>query len=225
MTDLSQTVAPKSDQMNADDLIAGPRTITIRRVTADPSSPEQPVAVYFDGDNNKPYKPCKSMRRVMIAAWGADGAQYPGRSMTLYRDPSVQFGGMQVGGIRISHMSHIDRDLTMALTVTKAKRAGYTVRKLEAPKPAAIPADAMQAANAGAEAFRTWWAGASADQRAAARPHMDRLKVIASDADAKADPFGAPPADDRFAPPTDDEIRALIEAEVAARDAELEGRG
>jgi len=223
MTDLSQTVAPKSDQMNADDLIAGPRTITIRRVTADPSSPEQPVAIYFDGDNGKPYKPCKSMRRVMIAAWGADGAQYPGRSMTLYRDPSVQFGGMQVGGIRISHMSHIDRDLTMALTVTKARRAGFTVRKLEAPKAAAIPADAMVAAQAGTEAFRAWWSGASPDQRAAAKPHMDRLKLVASDADASADPFGVPPPDD-LSPTADDLARAEAEvlAAIGRQDAEVE---
>jgi hypothetical protein len=28
--------------------------------------------------------------------------------MTLYCDPEVQFGGMKVGGIRISHMSDID---------------------------------------------------------------------------------------------------------------------
>jgi hypothetical protein len=39
---------------------------------------------------------------------------------------------MEVGGIRISHMSHIERDLTLALTVTKAKRAPYRVQVLEA---------------------------------------------------------------------------------------------
>jgi hypothetical protein len=38
----------------------------------------------------------------------------------------VQFGGIKVGGIRISHMSHIDREMEMALTVTKAKRTPYT---------------------------------------------------------------------------------------------------
>ena len=32
MIDLSRTVAPKSDQLNADDLIAGPRTIVVTAV-------------------------------------------------------------------------------------------------------------------------------------------------------------------------------------------------
>jgi len=34
MTDMSLHIAPKSEQLNADDLIAGPRTITITSVSA-----------------------------------------------------------------------------------------------------------------------------------------------------------------------------------------------
>lgn len=132
MTDLSGTIAPKSDQLNADDLLAAPRTIRVARVTADPGSAEQPVAIYFDGDGGKPYKPCKSMRRVLVACWGADGSQFPGRSMTLYRDPAVTWGGLEVGGIRISHLSHIDREITLALTATKKARKPYTVKPLVA---------------------------------------------------------------------------------------------
>lgn len=130
MTNLGNTIAPKSDQFNADDLIAGPRTVRITKVSVCPGSAEQPIAVYFEGDNNKPYKPCKSMRRVLVQVWGADGASYVGRSMTLFRDPAVQFGGVAVGGIRISHMSHIDSAVTLALTATRASRKPYTVRPL-----------------------------------------------------------------------------------------------
>lgn len=129
MIDLSLTIAPKSDQTNADDLIAGPRTIKITSIRGS-DDPDQPVAIHYEGDNKKPYKPCKSMRRVLVHVWGADGSAYVGRSMTIYRDERVQFGGIQVGGIRISHMSHIDRDITMALTATRAKRAPYTVKPL-----------------------------------------------------------------------------------------------
>jgi hypothetical protein len=141
--DISATVAPKSDQMNADDLIAGPRTITITRVAADLGNAEQPVSVFFTGDNGKPYKPCKSMRRVMIACWGKMASEYAGRSMTLYRDPSVTWGGMDVGGIRISHMSHISNDMTMPLTATKKARKPYTVRvlKVEVERPAPASED------------------------------------------------------------------------------------
>ncbi len=130
--DMAQFVIPKSDQLNADDLLVGPRTIRITKVSGTGNA-DQPVAVYFDGDDGKPYKPCKSMRRVMIFAWGVDAAQYVGRSMTLVRDPDVMFGGMKVGGIRISHMSHITGPMNLALTVTKAKRSTYKVLSLAVP--------------------------------------------------------------------------------------------
>lgn len=135
--DMTLTIAPKSDQLNADDLLAGPRTITITAVKAAPGNAEQPVAVYFEGDNGKPYMPCKSMRRVMVAIWGPDASQYPGRAMTLYRDPSVTWGGMEVGGIRISHMSGMEREMVMALTATKKARKPYRVLPLvvETPQP------------------------------------------------------------------------------------------
>lgn len=129
MSDMAPTIAPKSDQLNADDLIAGPRTITIREVRIAPGT-EQPVAVNFEGDNNKPYLPCKSMRRVMVTVWGPDASAYAGRSMTLYRDPSVTWGGMEVGGIRISHMSHMDKTTVVVLTATKKARKPFTVSPL-----------------------------------------------------------------------------------------------
>lgn len=131
MTDLAKTIAPKSDQLNADDLIAGPLTITVTDVRGS-DNPDQPVSIHFEGDAGKPYKPCKSMRRVLVHCWKGDGKAYIGRRMTLYRDEGVQFGGIKVGGIRISHLSHIDREVEMALTVTKARRAPYRVRPLRA---------------------------------------------------------------------------------------------
>jgi hypothetical protein len=138
MVDMSAFIAPKSDQLNADDLIGGPRTIQVSRVSANEGSAEQPVNLYFDGDGGKPYRPCKSMRRVMVHVWGKDANAYPGRSMTIYRDPGVQFGGMQVGGIRISHMSGIKEPVTLALTATRASRKPYKVMPLadDTPKPA-----------------------------------------------------------------------------------------
>lgn len=127
--DLSHTIVPKSDQLNADDLIAGNITITVTDIKAS-DSPDQPVIIHYENDNGRPYKPCKSMRRVLIQAWGANGKQWIGKSMTLYRDPDVKFGGQAVGGIRISHLSNIDRDMNFMLTVTRARRAAYSVKKL-----------------------------------------------------------------------------------------------
>jgi hypothetical protein len=141
--DMGSFIAPKSDQLNADDLIAGPRTITVTGVRASgKGDDQQPISINFEGDNGKPYKPCKSMRRVMVFVWGANSAAYVGRSMTLYRDESVQFGADKVGGIRISHMSHIDAPQSHALTATRGRRAPYTVQ----PMPRAASATAPSAA-------------------------------------------------------------------------------
>jgi len=127
---MASAIIPKSDQLNADDLIAGPITVKITGVTIKPG--EQPVSIFFDGDNGKPYKCCKSMARILVSAWGADSKKYVGRSLTLYRDPTVKWAGLEVGGIRISHMSHIDEAMTMALTATKGSRKPFTVRPLKA---------------------------------------------------------------------------------------------
>lgn len=129
MIDMLKTIAPKSDQLNADDLLGGQsKTITITRVSI--AAGDQPVTLSYEGDGGKPYKPCKSMRRVLVQVWGSDGNQYIGRSLTLFRDDSVKFGGQDVGGIRISHMSHIEKAITMALTNAKASRKPFTVKPL-----------------------------------------------------------------------------------------------
>jgi hypothetical protein len=70
------------------------------------------------------------MRRVLVAAWGADADKYVGRRLRLYGDPDVKFGGSTVGGIKISHLSHIEKRMTLSLTATKGKRAPHTVEPL-----------------------------------------------------------------------------------------------
>jgi hypothetical protein len=142
MADITATTEPKSDQLNADSLIGG-KTLTIKVTKVSLVMGEQPVIINYENDEGKPYKPGKSMRRVLVHCWGADGNNFVGRSMTLYCDEKVTFGGMAVGGIRISHMSHIDKAVTMALTATRAKRTPFTVKPLTvAPEaPATITAD------------------------------------------------------------------------------------
>lgn len=124
------TIIPKSDQLNFDDFIAGQsKTIKITNVSI--SAKEQPVALNYEGDNGKPFKPCKSMCRVLVHVWGPDAKLYVGRSLTLYGDAKVKFGGAEVGGIRISHMSDISSSITMALTATRANRKPFTVHPLK----------------------------------------------------------------------------------------------
>src|SRR5690625_573812 len=127
--DLSHTIEPKSDQLNADDLMTGSRIITITDVKLNDG--DQPVSVRFEGDNNKPYKPCKSMRRVMISLWGKHAQDWIGQSVEIYRDPDVKFGGQAVGGIRISRATGIDKPARLLLTVTRARRAPYEIKPLD----------------------------------------------------------------------------------------------
>lgn len=126
--DVSDTIVSKSDQLNADDLIGGSVTVKItdvKRVDGD-----QPIAISYKGDNNKPYKPCKSMRRILVSAWGANAKEWIGKSMTLFRDPKVKWAGVEVGGIRISHMTGLKKDLVVSLTANKQSRKPYTVKPL-----------------------------------------------------------------------------------------------
>lgn len=140
--DMSRFIEAKSDQLNADDLIGAPRTITITRVTG--SDGDQPVSIFYEGDGGKPFKPCKTIRRVLMGVWGRDGNSYVGKAMTLYRDNSVTFGGLQVGGIRISHMSDIDKETTVVVMKSKGKKAGMKILPLASPRPDATPRQQRQ---------------------------------------------------------------------------------
>ncbi|WP_170228539.1 hypothetical protein [Nesterenkonia populi] len=121
--------------------MAGPVTVTISEVTR--GNAEQPVNVHLHEFPGRPFKPSKSMRRVMAQAWGTDGEQYTNRILTLYRDPTVKFAGEAIGGIRISEISHIDKPLKVALTVTRGKRQMVTVKPISTkPQEQTISAEA-----------------------------------------------------------------------------------
>lgn len=152
--DLTESIAPKSDQLNAEDLLTGPRTFTVEKVTK--GTDEQPVNVHLVEFPGRPFKPSKTVRRLMVAAWGKDSVAYAGRRMTLYRDPAVKFGGMDVGGIRVSHMSHLkdNKRIVLALTISRGKRAPYVVEPLIE---AAVPTEAAVAASTDQSELRAWW--------------------------------------------------------------------
>ena len=134
VTNLRDTILAKSDQLNADDIIGTGITITVTAVKRGDSA-EQPVVIHYNGDNGRPYKPCKTMRRVLIAGWGENGAAWIGRSMTLYNEPSVKFGGVAVGGIRISHMTDIGNGISMATNASKGKKKEVIIQPLKAQAP------------------------------------------------------------------------------------------
>lgn len=126
--DILKTTEPKSDQQNFDDYAVAPRTVTVAEVKR--GSAEQPVEIHLVEFPGRPFKPSKSMRRVLVQCWGSEASAYVGRRMTLYGDPKVKFGGQEVGGIRIAALSNIGEPKTIPLTVTRGKRAPFVVQPL-----------------------------------------------------------------------------------------------
>lgn len=121
----------KSDQMNAIDLIAGPKTVEITSVKV-LDTDDQPVHVFYNGDGGKPYKPCKGMIRAIATAWGDEGDNAVGKKMTLFREPTVKWGGADAGGIHISHMTGLkgNSPMTIMLRISRSKSIPFTVQPL-----------------------------------------------------------------------------------------------
>lgn len=196
MNDLTMAAKPKTDQLNFDDFIDGkPKTITITEVKV--KEGEQPVAYHYEGDNGKPWKPCKSMIRVLIAVWGSDGKTHRGRRLTLYGDPNVRFGPEKVGGIRISHMSNIDQPIVLPLTTTRGKKAAFTIQPLPADETIDIEAlkkHGSTKAAAGIESLKSWWStiGAAKQKAVGGAPYLDELKKIAESANPASEGFSKP---------------------------------
>lgn len=170
--DVTKAIEPKSDQLNSDDLMTGPRTIRIREVKVQ-AGQEQPVWIYFDGDNNKPWKSSKTGTRTLAAIWGPDASKWVGLSCTIYCDPEVTWGGMKVGGIRVSHMEGLTSPRTLMLTKTRGKKGATVIKPLEVKeavvKAATDPdelARQMESVANDPEAKRKWWGGLSKEEQA-----------------------------------------------------------
>lgn len=201
VSDLRDTIVPKSDQLNAEQLLGGPITVTVTGVRRG-SSAEQPLTIHYEGEGGRPYKPCKTMRKVLVFAWGEDGNDWIGRSMTLYNRPDVKFGGDEVGGIRISHLSHIDRNISVSLTATRGRKEPTKIQKLEIVDPTADARARLAAAARGgmSNLQAAWGALDGATKRAigGTKGCPDELKQVAVAADAKTKGSAAkegPPAD------------------------------
>lgn len=133
MSDVSTFLEAKSDQLNAADIMGCNRVICIREVKV--KKGDQPVIVYFNGDNNRPWKPCKGMLRILAAAWGVESKAWVGKSAELYFEASVKYAGKEVGGIRIKSLSDIDkRGIQCSLTLNRTQREPYHVAHLEVTK-------------------------------------------------------------------------------------------
>jgi hypothetical protein len=178
---LRKALAPKSNQLNADDLISGAMTIKVERVVIDIG--DQPISIFYEG-SKRPYKPCKTMGRVIREAWGGP-QKWIGRSMTIFRDATVTWAGAEVGGIRISHMSDIKERLVLSLTLNQKTKRPYIVLPLSETKPvltidiAALQTKAAGVALGGSGALKAWFTGLTNEEKIAMKPHMEQYKADA----------------------------------------------
>lgn len=156
--DISQAIIAKSDQVNAIDLVMGSQTVTVLEVTE--GNAEQRVNIITDVFGpGRPFKPSKTVLRILAQAWGRETNDWVGHSMTIYRDPEVRWAGEEVGGIRVSALSHIDKPFTLNLPTSKGKHAKATVTPLVTPKPRDWAAETELAGN-DVNALKALWTAA-----------------------------------------------------------------
>lgn len=124
-----KSIVPDSTQINAEDFTGGPQTFTISGVRR--GNKEQPIQIDLV-ECDRAYRPCKSMRRVLIATFSDDPTQWVGQQMTLYCDPTVMWAGVEVGGIRISHLSGLSEPRSYMLTKARGKRSEVVIHPIAA---------------------------------------------------------------------------------------------
>jgi len=138
--DISDTLAPKSDQLDAVELASGPRTFTVTKVSK--TDGEQPLSIEL-AEFPRVWRPGVTMRRVLGYCWGTDGSKWPGRRVTLYFDPEVSFGRDKTGGTRISHLSHISGPKEVPILLSKGRPGKYSVQPLPDARDWRAEADAL----------------------------------------------------------------------------------
>lgn len=129
--DFASTTQAKSDQMNAVDLVGGPVAYRITGIKMT-GAPDQPVSISVDG-HRQPWKPSKTFRRVLLLLWPETSPEeWIGRDVVLWCDPEIKWAGEKVGGIAISHASHISERKVFALAESKSKRKTIVVEPFHA---------------------------------------------------------------------------------------------
>ncbi len=125
------TIKANSDQLNADDIAGTERLIYVEHVQI-LNDPKQPIAIFYHGCDNVPFKPCLTVRRILVALWGDDASMWIGRAINLYVDPEVSYGNQKnIGGIRVNALSHIDRAKSIKLSVRRGMKKEYTINPIQ----------------------------------------------------------------------------------------------
>lgn len=200
MDDITETLAPKSNQLDGIDLAtSGPRIFTVASVDVKIGA-EQPIAVHFE-EFDRPWKPGVTMRRVLAKCWGKKSKAWTGNRVELYYEPEVTYGKEKPGGVRIRRISGIERRTDVPVLLSQGRPSTVSVDPLPDAAPAHTgPTDADIEVATDVAVLRSWWAAASRQQRKAIEA---RVRAIESQP--------APTYAD--IPPTGDELGAMFGAD------------
>lgn len=159
--DITEALAPTSDQLDAVELVH-PRTFTIddgsRLGTREGKKVAEIRLVGFD----RVWRPSKGMLDLLAACWGTDAKVWVGHRVTVYNDPDVMFGKERTGGVRISHLSHIDKARDVLIRAAGAgKKRSWHVEPLP---DVALAGDIDTITDR--DTLRAMWSSATDEQRA-----------------------------------------------------------
>lgn len=189
--DFSDSIVARSDQLNAIDLLSNELTIIITEIKKS-KDPKQPMVIHYVNDNGKPYKPCLLMRRIITTGWGMklSGDVCRGRSILLYRDENVRYGADITGGIRISAMSNIPREIKLTQQTSRGKWKEFSVSVLPSSTSTASPKpdpafdmlyrNAERAAEKGMAELEAWFKALPKESQAKIKPSLESLKEKAN---------------------------------------------
>jgi hypothetical protein len=122
-------IKKNTDQLNYEDFLGGvTRIVTITKVEKGRKEAQYDISI--EGDDRF-WRPPATVLKLLVLAYGDDDSNWIGKRAQLFGDPDVKKpGGQKAGGIRISHLSHIDKPLTASLTVTRGQSAVFTVQPI-----------------------------------------------------------------------------------------------
>ena len=128
--DIRAATKPKSDQLNYETFLTGPQTFTVSKVT--PGDRDHPVFIHMNECPTTPYKPSKGMLKCIAQpdGWGDKSSQWVGKSITLYGDPAVIYGGVEVGGIKVAALSDINGDYETLISARRGVRKPHLIKKI-----------------------------------------------------------------------------------------------
>lgn len=183
--DITDALAPTSDQLDAVELV-NPRTFTIDTGSALGKREGKTVAEIRLCDFPRVWRPSKGMLDVLADCWGTDAKQWVGRRVTVYNDREVMFGRDKTGGVRISHLSHIDKARNVLIRASGAgkKQSWHVEPLIDAAPPTAnaIPAPTRPdvIACTDVDALREMWRVSGAEIRALIQTRIAELNELLS---------------------------------------------